>query len=147
MGLSATSISSNQETRISKLALGNRDNTISSIVVAAVVPILPGSVDGILDPTQVFGSLSYSIDLPRQQLVVFDSGKGNLKSSTSSTEGVVVPWIKVGTSHRPYVRLDNGQLALIDTGSGFGLAFSDNPSQRSGKQGSKTAFTIWVEVE
>jgi hypothetical protein len=139
-GLSSTSISSNQEARISKLALGNRDNTVSSSVVAAVVQSLPGSIDGILDPTQVFGSLSYSIDLPRQQLVVFDSGTRNLKSITSSTEGCVVPWIKVGGSHRPFVRLDSGQLALIDTGSGFGLAFSDNSSQRGAKQGSQNSI-------
>lgn len=138
-GLSATSISSNQETKISKLALGTRDNFVSSRVVAAVAQSLPGSIDGILDPTQVFGSLTYSIDLPRQELVVFESRSQNLKSTTSN-EGAVVPWVKVGGSNRPFVRLDSGQLALIDTGSGFGLAFSDNSAQRSSNQGKQNTI-------
>ena len=40
-------------------------------------------------------------------------------------EGAVVPWVHLGGSPRPFVRLGDGRLALIDTGSSFGLAVNE----------------------
>ncbi|HYV14009.1 MAG TPA: retropepsin-like aspartic protease, partial [Pyrinomonadaceae bacterium] len=53
-GLSTSPIASNEETRIAGLALGQRDNSVRGSFTAAVVASLPGSIDGILDPTDVF---------------------------------------------------------------------------------------------
>jgi len=36
-----------------------------------------------------------------------------------------VKWVRSGNDDRPFVRLGDGRQALIDTGSGFGLAVSD----------------------
>jgi hypothetical protein len=115
-GLSTAPIASNQETRLSTLALGTPNNRVSTHAVAAVVSTLPGAIDGILDPTDVFSPLGYSVDLPNHELRVFE---GRLHANDNPPGGAVVHWIG---NDRPFVRLSNGDLALIDTGSGFGLA-------------------------
>src|ERR1041385_6459017 len=63
-GLSTSPISSDQEARISGLALGRSNNNFPGTVSAAVVAGLPGSIDGVLDPTEVFSPLGYTVDLP-----------------------------------------------------------------------------------
>jgi hypothetical protein len=118
-GLSTAPIASDQETRLSDLALGTPDNCVSTHAIAAVVSTLPGSIDGILDPTDVLNPLGYSIDLPNHELRVFD---GRLHANENPPGGAVVRWIG---NDRPLVRLSNGDLALIDTGSGFGLAVTN----------------------
>ena len=72
-GLSTSPISSDQETQISGLALGKPDNNVPGAFTAAVVTNLPGSIDGILDPTEVFSPFGYSVDLPNRELRVFDT--------------------------------------------------------------------------
>ena len=123
-GLSSTPIQSNQEASFRELSIGFQSNRLPATVTAAVVQTLPGSIDGILDPTQVFGSLSYSVDFQRRELLVLES-KYLSNSKTLNGEGTVVRWISENGGHRPFVRLADGRLALIDTGSSFGLAFSD----------------------
>jgi len=115
-GLSTAPISSNQEARLTGLALGTPNNRIPTYAIAAVVSTLPGSIDGILDPTDVFSPLGYSVDLPNRELRVFS---GRLHANENPPGGAVVHWVG---NDRPLVRLSNGDLALIDTGSGFGLA-------------------------
>lgn len=118
-GLSTSRIASTEETRLSSLALGQPSNRISTHAVAAVVSTLPGAIDGILDPTSVFSPLAYSMNLPRRELRVFD---GRLRANDNPPGGAVVQWVG---NDRPLVRLSNGDLALIDTGSGFGLAVTN----------------------
>ena len=118
-GLSTSPISSNEETRLSGLALGQPSNRISTNAVAAIVPNLPDSIDGILDPTDVFSPHGYSVDLPNRLLRVFD---GRLRTSDVPRDGAVVRWIG---NDRPFVRFSDGRLALLDTGSGFGLALNE----------------------
>lgn len=118
-GLSTAPIASDQETRLSELALGTPNNRVSTHAVAAVVSTLPGAIDGILDPTDVFSPLGYSVDLPNHELRVFE---GRLRAIDNPPGGAVVRWIG---NDRPFVRLSNGDLALIDTGSGFGLAVTN----------------------
>jgi hypothetical protein len=124
-GLSTSPISSNQETQIAELSLGFRENRISGSFRAAVVTNLPGSIDGILDPTEVFSPFGYSVDLPNRELRVFNTTAPRLRTSDVPPGGTVVRWVREAGSHRPFVRLDDGRLALLDTGSGFGLALNE----------------------
>ena len=121
-GLSTSPIASNEETRIAGLALGQRSNNVPGSFTAAVVANLPGSIDGILDPTDVFRPYGYSVDIPNQELRVFDTLRQRLRVTDVPKDGAVVRW--VGTD-RPFVRLSDGRLALIDTGSTLGFALNE----------------------
>ena len=124
-GLSTAPISSDQETRISGIALGSRDNNVPGSFVAAVVTNLPGSIDGVLDPTDVFKPYGYAVDLPNRELQVFDTATYRLRLNDVPREGAVVRWVREAGNDRPFVRLGDGRLALLDTGSSFGLALTD----------------------
>lgn len=124
-GLSTSPISSNQEAQISGLALGTRDNKVPGNVSAAVVANLPGSIDGVLDPADVFKPFGYSVDLPNRDLRVFDTTTQRLRITDVPRGGAVVRWVKEAGSDRPFVRLGDRSLALLDTGSGFGLALTE----------------------
>lgn len=124
-GLSTSRIQSNEETHAGQIALGSRDNTVPGNPSLAVVSTLPGMIDGILDPTDLFGQLAYSIDLPRRQLLAFDAKVNGLDLHTPPKDGAIVRWVRESGSDRPFVRLGDGRLALLDTGSGFGLAVTD----------------------
>ena len=122
-GLSTSPISSNQESRLNGLALGQPDNRVPGNVVAAVVDSLPRAIDGVLDPTEVFSPSGYSVDLPNREL---RESSQRLSVNNQPRDGAVVRWVRNGGSHRPFVRLGDGSLALVDTGSGFGLALNEN---------------------
>jgi hypothetical protein len=124
-GLSTSPISSNQETRISGMALGRRDNNVPGSFTAAVVAKLPGAIDGVLDPTEVFNPLGYTVDLPGGELRVFDTAVQRLRLSDVPKDGAVVRWVRQAGSHRPFVKLSDGRLALLDTGSGLGFALNE----------------------
>ena len=121
-GLSTSLIVSNEAAHISGLALGRSNNDLTGSFTAAVVANLPGSIDGVLDPTEVFSPLGYTVDLPNLELRVLES---HLRVTDVPREGAVVRWIREAHSDRPYVRLGDGRLALIDTGSGFGFAVNE----------------------
>ena len=131
-GLSTSPISSDQETQIAGLALGRSNNALPGSFSAAVVTNLPSSIDGILYPTEVFKPLGYSVDLPNRELRVFD---GRLRLSDVPRDGAVVRWVREGGSDRPFVRLGDGRLALIDTGSGFGLALNEGAGSNHAREG------------
>ncbi len=119
-GLTNTTTRSNREAVINQLALGYSSNNFGARTALVVSSLAPG-VDGILDPTDVYAPSGYSIDLPNQRI---ESASGSLSTAraASAAEGAVVPWVRLGGSIRPFVRLGDGRLALIDTGSAFGLA-------------------------
>jgi Aspartyl protease len=121
-GLSTAPIASDQETRISSLSLGQRNNNVPGGFTAAVVANLPGSIDGVLDPTEVFRPYGYSVDIPNQELRVFDQ---RLRVTDVPKDGAVVRWVREAGSERPFVRLGDGRLALIDTGSTLGFAVNE----------------------
>jgi aspartyl protease len=123
-GLSTAPIASNQQTQIDRIALGTRDNQVAGSFSAAVVNTLPGAIDGVLDPTEVFKPFGYSVDLPNKELQVLDSSY-KLRLTDVPREGAVVRWLREAGSDRPFVRLSDGRLALLDTGSRLGLALSD----------------------
>ena len=125
-GLSTSPISSDREAGINGLALGRPGNRVPGRVVAAVVPNLPRAIDGILDPTEAFSPFGFSIDLPRRELRLFDPSVNGLTLNHQPRDGATVRWVRQAGSHRPFVKLGDGSLALIDTGSGFGLALNEN---------------------
>jgi hypothetical protein len=92
---------------------------------AAVIAKLPGAIDGILDPTEVFRPYGYSIDIPNRELRVFDTAAQRLRVDEVPKDGAVVRWLRQGGSERPFVRLGDGRLALIDTGSTLGFALNE----------------------
>jgi aspartyl protease len=124
-GLSTSPIASDQETNISGLALGQRNNNVPGSFSAAVVANLPASIDGILDPTEVFQPYGYSVDLPNQELRVFDTVSYRLRVTDVPRDGAVVRWVREAGSDRPFVKLGDGRLALIDTGSSLGLGLNE----------------------
>ena len=123
-GLSQAPIASTGEARGSQIALGVKTNLMPRRPLLTVVNSLPAGVDGILDPSDLFGDLAYSIDLPNRQILAFDSQTNGLDINRVPKDGAIVRWVRQGGS-RPFVRLGDGRLALLDTGSGFGLAVSD----------------------
>ena len=124
-GLSTSPIASNEETRVSGIALGQRSNNVPGSFTAAVVANLPGSIDGILDPTDVFRPYGYSVDIPNRELRVFDTAAQRLRVTDVPKDGAVVRWVREAGSERPFVKLGDGRLALIDTGSTLGFALNE----------------------
>lgn len=124
-GFSTSPISSDQESRISNLALGRASNNVPGNFTAAVVNNLPGAIDGVLDPTEVFSPYGYSVDLPNHELRVFDTAAYRLRLTDVPKDGAVVRWAREPGNDRPFVRLSDGRLALLDTGSTFGLALNE----------------------
>ncbi len=123
-GLSASSISSNQETTLKDISIGRQRARLTASVKAAVVENLPTGIDGILDPLDV-SPFGYSIDLPNETLEIFDANHPSLLLSDVPQNGTVVRWLKGDNSGRPFVKLGDGRNAVIDTGSSFGLAVND----------------------
>ena len=130
-GLSTSPISSDQEAQINGLAIGKPGNLAPGRVVAAVVPNLPQGIDGILDPTEVFSPFGYTVDLPNRELRVFDASANGLSLNQQPRDGAVVRWVRQAGSHRPFVKLGDGRLALVDTGSSLGLALSQGRSSQT----------------
>jgi Aspartyl protease len=131
-GLSQTAIASIGEARASQIALGVKTNLLPGKPLLTVVNALPAGVDGIFDPGDLFGDLAYSIDLPNRQILAFDSRTNGLNLNQVPKDGAIVKWVRQRGGNRPFVRLGDGRLALLDTGSGFGLAVSDKkPSSGS----------------
>jgi predicted aspartyl protease len=120
-GLSGALTSSSREVVIPELALGDRGNLVPMSKTALVVPSLASGVDGILDPIDVYAPFGFSVDMPNRMIEPSDSGNGSGRG-LAAREGTVVPWLRLGATSRPFVRLGDGRLALVDTGSGFGLA-------------------------
>jgi hypothetical protein len=124
-GLSQAPITSTGEARGNQIALGIKTNLLPGKPLLTVVNSLPAGVDGILDPNDLFGDLAYSIDLPNRQILAFDSQTNGLNLNRIPKDGAIVRWVRQRGGNRPFVRLGDGRLALLDTGSGFGLAVSD----------------------
>ena len=129
------------EVRVENLAVGDRDNFMPGIGVVLRADIFPRDIDGILDPTETYSPLGYVIDFPARQLSAFDPGLSSLRSRRAPAGGAIVPWLRDSNSRRPFVMLDDGQRALIDTGSEFGLALRDN-GRASERRNSDSGRTV-----
>ncbi len=123
-GLSGVSTSA-RTAIIQSLAIGDSENYLPAKGEAMVVSGLPGDLDGVLDPTEAFSPLGYVIDLPRRELAALEARTRPLRINEQPDEGTVVPWLREAHGRRPFVMLDNGDRALLDTGSSLGLAIRD----------------------
>src|SRR5256714_2440159 len=114
------------------ISLGTRDNTFQARGLAVVAPGLPSDIDGILDPSEIFYPLGFIIDLPNGEMSFFDPRSRPLRAADAPPGGAVVPWLTDGRSRRPFVMLAEGRRALLDTGSGFGLAVDESAAHALG---------------
>jgi len=113
---------------IQSLAIGDSENYLPAKGEAMIISGLPSDLDGVLDPTEAFSPLGYVVDLPQGELSAFDPQTDPIRISEQPDEGTVVRWVRQGLSRRPFVMLDNGDRALLDTGSSLGLAIRDSGS-------------------
>lgn len=123
-GMSGRGTVSTREAVIDQIALGYYDNVLPGQSRVLVAPV-PQGIDGILDPTEAFAPLGYSIDIPNLQLRAFDPQISGLNLRNQPPDGTTVSWVRDRESRRPFVRLGDGRLALLDTGSGLGLGIRD----------------------
>lgn len=130
-GLSGESPSRGTNAVIRSLSIGDGGNMLSPNHKAILVDNLPEDLDGILDPTSAYSPYGYSIDLPNRSLAAFDPREHPLSTNQIPQGGTVVRWLRMGG--RPFVRLGDGRIALLDTGSGFGLAISTG-DRRDGRR-------------
>ena len=121
------------DANVQALAIGDRTNYVRGSREVVVTPGLPNDIDGVLDPTEAFSPLGYVIDIPRLELSTFDPRATPLRLEDQPVEGAVVRWLRVGSSRRPFVELDNGDRALIDTGSSLGLGIRSNSESNRGR--------------
>jgi hypothetical protein len=136
-GLSSARLTSNREAILEKVSLGAATNVLPSKQEALIVSNLPSDIDGILDPTQAYAPFGYIIDMPRAQISSMDSD--GLSQVRFSGERAQVSWVNKAGDKRPFVRLGDGRLALVDTGSGFGLAVNEPNAVIIGSRDNRTA--------
>lgn len=131
-GLSGARRGGAQKAFVRTVALGTRENSLPARGLFVVAPGLPSDVDGILDPSEVFGALGFVIDMPAGRLSFFDPRTQPLRAGATQRGGAVVPWLTEGGARRPFVMLAGGRRALLDTGSGFGLAVNETAARALG---------------
>lgn len=116
-----------QTALIKELALGDQNGKFRfTDIKTIVIDGLPIDIDGVVDPITVFGSLGITIDFPNHLLEVFDPSRTPLRIDKQPFGGTVVNWLADEDERlkRPFIMLNDGRKALIDSGSGLGLAMS-----------------------
>lgn len=131
-GLSGATRGGARKAFVRTLALGSRENEVPARGLFVVAPGLPEGLDGVLDPSEAFPSLGFTIDMRAGELSFFDPRTRPLRASDAPPEGAVVAWLTDGRSRRPFVMLSEGRRALVDTGSGFGLAVDEEAARALG---------------
>ncbi len=131
-GLSGAGGGTGREATVRSLALGDSANQLPARPLVVVTDTLPPDLDGVIDPSESYYPLGYTIDLPANTISAFDPRTSPVRASDAPPDGTVVGWLTEGSSRRPFVRLDNGRRALIDTGSGFGLALHEAAARSFG---------------
>lgn len=132
-GLSGAGAVASYEAIVRSLALGDSQNLLPSRGSVLVTERLAPGIDGVLDPVEAYGSLGFEIDMVRGELTAFDPRLTPLRrSSNLPPDGTIVSWLTDGQSRRPFVMLEGGRRALLDTGSGFGLALTEDAARSLG---------------
>ena len=134
-GLSGGRGSAAREASLGALAVGDSGNRLPGRGLVVVADSLPEEVDGVLDPTQTYSPLGYVIDFSAETIRAFDPRQSPLRRDDVPPGGAVVPWLSDGESRRPFVQLAEGRRALLDTGSGFGLAVTPEAASALGITG------------
>ena len=133
-GISGVSSTRGSSTTLRSIAIGDPDNLLRANQHAIIIGNMPEGIDGVLDPTEAYSPFGFSIDLPNRELSAFDPRRNPLTTNVVPEGGTVVRWLGNGSSRRPFVRLGDGRLALLDTGSRLGLAISEG-GPASGSRG------------
>lgn len=131
-GLSGQTVGGAQKAFVRSLSVGFLENLLPASGLFIIAQGLPAGVDGILDPTEAFWPLGYRIDMPAGELSAFDPRSTPLRTGDAPAGGAVVPWLGEAGGRRPFVMLSAGRRALLDTGSGFGLAVTDEAARSLG---------------
>ncbi|HEV3469290.1 MAG TPA: aspartyl protease family protein [Pyrinomonadaceae bacterium] len=131
-GLSGQSVGGGRRAFPRSLSVGFRENLLPGRGLVIVAPGLPSDIDGVLDPVEAYAPHGFVIDMPAGELRAFDPRTNPLRQSATPTGGAVVRWLTDGQSRRPFVMLEEGRRALLDTGSGFGLAVDESAARALG---------------
>lgn len=131
-GLSGVGTVTAKRAYVRGFAAGTRSNQLPARGFTVIANGLPADIDGVLDPTEAFWPLGFTIDIPGETLSAFDPRLTPLRSSSTMPDEVIVPWLTEQGSRRPFVMLAEGRRALIDTGSGFGLAVNVEAARNLG---------------
>jgi predicted aspartyl protease len=132
-GISGAGTVASYEANVGSLALGDSQNILPSRGFVLVMERLAPGIDGVLDPVEAYGSLGFEIDMVRGEMTAFDPRLTPLRrASNLPPDGTIVSWLTDGQSRRPFVMLEGGRRALLDTGSGFGLALTEDAARSLG---------------
>lgn len=131
-GLSGRARGGARKAFVRSVAVGFRENRLPARGLFIVAPGLPPDVDGVLDPSETYAPLGYVIDFPRGRIRAFDPRATPVRAQDAPPEGAVVRWLTDGQTRRPFVMLGEGRRALLDTGSGFGLAVDASAARSLG---------------
>jgi hypothetical protein len=121
------------EATVRRLAIGDEDNVLPARGLIIVTERLAPGVDGVLDPAEAFHPFGFEIDMVRGELNAFDPSVNPIRRGANlSPDETVIPWLTDGRSRRPFVMLEGGRRALLDTGSEFGLALTEDAARSLG---------------
>lgn len=121
------------EATVRRLAIGDEENVLPSRGLIIVTERLAPGVDGVLDPAEAFHPFGFEIDMVGGELTAFDPGANPIRRGANlSADETVVAWLTDGRSRRPFVLLEGGRRALLDTGSEFGLALTEEAARSLG---------------
>jgi hypothetical protein len=132
-GLSGAGTVGSYEAIVRSLAVGDEENILPSKETVLITERLAPGIDGVLDPVEAYSPLGFQIDMVRGEMTAFDPRATSLRYESSlAQEGTVVSWLMESGSRRPFVMLEGGRRALLDTGSGFGLAVTEDAARSLG---------------
>jgi predicted aspartyl protease len=125
------------EASLRSIAIGDARNYLPARGSIIVADSLPTDIDGILDPSETFYPLGYVLDFRDEVLRAFDPRVEPLSRNDVPADGDVVTWLTDGATRRPFVSLEGGRRALIDTGSGLGLGVTPEAARSLGVFGAR----------
>ncbi|MDQ3908407.1 MAG: aspartyl protease family protein [Acidobacteriota bacterium] len=126
-----------REASVRSIAVGDPGNYLPGRGSIIVADSLPSDLDGVLDPSETFYPLGYAIDFRDELLRAFDPRVEPVSRRDIPADGDVVAWLTDGATRRPFVMLEGGRRALIDTGSGLGLGLPPEAARSLGVVGGR----------
>lgn len=132
-GLSGAGSVASFEAAVHSLAVGDEQNVLPSKGLIIVTERLAPGVDGVLDPAEAYHPFGFEIDMVQGEMAAFDTSASPVRrGSNLPPDGTIVSWLTDGQSRRPFVMLEGGRRALLDTGSEFGLAVTEEAAKSLG---------------
>jgi predicted aspartyl protease len=132
-GLSGAGAVAGHEAKIGSLAVGDGQNFLPAKGLVIITERLAPGVDGVLDPAEAYWPLGFEIDMARGEINAFDPRlSGITRTQNLPPDATIVSWLTDGGSRRPFVMLEGGRRALLDTGSEFGLAVTEDAARALG---------------